>query len=168
MTKKIALLSMLVALALVCSYVEVLVPIQVGLPGMKLGLANLVIVTGLYFLNAREILAVSIVRIMLSAFMFGNGMSLIYSLAGGVLSLALMLLLKKNKGFSIVGISIAGGVFHNVGQLLIALVIVDNINLVFYFPVLMVAGALTGTVIGIVSKKILEALKKGVLNHTVH
>ena len=108
--------AMLVALAMIFSYVESLIPINLGVPGIKLGVANLVTVTGLYILAPMEVLLVVILRVLLVGFMFGNGMSILYSLAGGILSFLVMLLLKQIKGFSMIGVSIAGGVSHNIGR----------------------------------------------------
>ena len=124
--KKLANMAMLVALAMIFSYVESLIPINFGVPGMKLGVANLVTVTGLYFLEIPEVLAVSVLRVLLTGFLFGNGMSIIYSLAGAVVSLLAMVLVKKMDGISIVGVSITGGVFHNIGQILVAMAVVEN------------------------------------------
>lgn len=157
---KIAKMAMLVALAMIFSYVESLIPINFGVPGMKLGIANLVTVTGLCFLEVPEVLLVVVMRILLTGFLFGNGMSIIYSLAGGILSLLVMAVIRKVKGFSIIGESIAGGITHNIGQILVAAVAVENIKLVYYLPVLLIAGTVTGFLIGIVSKKILPVVKK--------
>lgn len=158
--KKLANMAMLVALAMIFSYVESLIPINFGVPGMKLGVANLVIVTGLYFLEIPEVLAVSVLRVLLTGFLFGNGMSIIYSLAGAVVSLLAMVLVKKMDGNFIVGVSITGGVFHNIGQILVAMAVVENLKLIYYLPVLLVAGTVTGFVIGIVAGKILPVVKK--------
>ena len=157
--KKLANMAMLVALAMIFSYVESLIPINFGVPGMKLGVANLVTV-GLYFLEIPEVLAVSVLRVLLTGFLFGNGMSIIYSLAGAVVSLLAMVLVKKMDGISIVGVSITGGVFHNIGQILVAMAVVENLKLIYYLPVLLVAGTVTGFVIGIVAGKILPVVKK--------
>ena len=154
--KKLANMAMLVALAMIFSYVESLIPINFGVPGMKLG----VTVTGLYFLEIPEVLAVSVLRVLLTGFLFGNGMSIIYSLAGAVVSLLAMVLVKKMDGISIVGVSITGGVFHNIGQILVAMAVVENLKLIYYLPVLLVAGTVTGFVIGIVAGKILPVVKK--------
>ena len=158
--KKLANMAMLVALAMIFSYVESLIPINFGVPGMKLGVANLVTVTGLYFLKTPEVLAVSVLRVLLTGFIFGNGMSIIYSLAGAVVSLLAMALVKKMDGISSVGVSITGGVFHNIGQILVAMSVVENLKLIYYLPVLLVAGTVTGFVIGIVAGKILPVVKK--------
>ena len=157
--KKIANMAMLVVLAMIFSYVESLIPINFGVPGMKLGIANLVTVTGIYFLALPEILLVVVMRVLLIGFMFGNGMSIIYSLAGGILSVLVMTLLKKTKGFSEVGVSIAGGIAHNIGQLIVAAIVVENMKLVYYLPALLIAGTITGCLIGMLSKKILPVVK---------
>lgn len=157
--KKIANMAMLVVLAMIFSYVESLIPINFGVPGMKLGIANLVTVTGIYFLALLEILLVVVMRVLLIGFMFGNGMSIIYSLAGGILSVLVMTLLKKAKGFSEVGVSIAGGIAHNIGQLIVAAIVVENMKLVYYLPALLIAGTITGCLIGMLSKKMLPVVK---------
>ena len=152
--------AMLVALAMIFSYVESLIPINLGVPGIKLGVANLVTVTGLYILAPMEVLLVVILRVLLVGFMFGNGMSILYSLAGGILSFLVMLLLKRIKGFSMIGISIAG-VSHNIGQIVVAMCVLENTKLIYYLPVLMIAGTVTGILIGVVSRKILPAVSQG-------
>ncbi len=157
--KKIANMAMLVVLAMIFSYVESLIPINFGVPGMKLGIANLVTVTGIYFLALPEILLVVVMRVLLIGFMFGNGMSIIYSLAGGILSVLVMTLMKKAKDFSEVGVSIAGGIAHNIGQLMIAVLVVENMKLVYYLPALLIAGTVTGCLIGVLSKKMLPIVK---------
>lgn len=154
MSRKVACCGILVALAMIFSYVEVLIPISFGVPGMKLGVANLVVVAGLYFLKPREVLVISVIRILLMSWMFGNGMSLIYSLAGGLLSFMVMVLIKEKFGFGIIGVSIAGGVSHNVGQLLAAACVVQNTKILYYFPVLLIAGVITGALIGTLASKI--------------
>ena len=159
-TKKIANMAMLVAVAMIFSYVESLIPINFGVPGMKLGIANLVTVTGLYFLAVPEMMAVVAMRVLLTGFLFGNGMSIIYSLAGGLLSVLVMAGMKKLKGFSIIGISMAGGIAHNIGQLAVATLVVESLKLVYYLPALLAAGAVTGFLIGLVSGKLLPVVKR--------
>lgn len=158
MSKRVANVGMLIALAMIFSYVEALLPFNFGIPGVKLGVANLVIVTSLYLLKPKDVWCLSLLRILLMGFLFGNGMSILYSLAGGIFSLLMMLILKTKCGFSIVGISIAGGVSHNVGQLMAAACIVGNLNIAYYLPVLLIAGLITGAIIGILSDKILLAV----------
>lgn len=159
MSKKVAACGVLVALAMIFSYIEVLIPFNFGIPGMKLGLANLVIVIGFYFLKPQEVLLISMVRIFLMGLLFGNGMSIIYSLAGGLLSFLVMLLLKKTEKFSIIGISIVGGVFHNVGQLIAAAAVLENVAVFYYFPALLMSGVVTGCLIGILSKQVVRTVR---------
>ena len=149
---------MFTALALIFSYVESLIPFHIGIPGVKLGLANLIVVVALYKMGTEEAYALSVARIVLSGFLFANLFSIIYSLAGGMLSLTVMVFLKKKGWFSVYGVSLAGGVMHNVGQLLIAMLIVETFSVSYYLPVLLVAGAITGLVIGILAEAMLKRL----------
>ena len=159
MARKVSYAAMLVALAMIFSYVEALIPISFGIPGIKLGLANLVVVLGLFFLKPPQVFWVLVVRIVLSSFMFGSLFSMIYSLAGGVLSFCVMLILKKmNKGFSIIGISMAGGVSHNIGQLVVAACVVKNMHVFLYMPVLLVAGMMAGMLTGILGQRLQKYL----------
>ena len=158
MKSRVAYFGVFTALALIFSYVETLIPVNLGIPGVKLGLANLIIVVALYKMRLSEAYLLSVVRVLLAGFIFGNYFSIIYSLAGGLLSLTVMALLKKWGGFSLQGISIAGGVFHNIGQLIVAAVVVETFSVTYYFPVLLVAGLLTGLVIGIVEEMMLKRL----------
>ncbi len=159
-TRTIALMAMMIALALVFSYVETLIPINFGIPGVKLGLANLVIVSALYLMGGRQALIISVVRIILSGILFGNLFSIIYSLAGGLLSLAVMILVKRSQKVSVVTVSVVGGICHNIGQILVAMAVVENLKLIFYLPVLLISGFLTGLVIGIVCRLILPRIKR--------
>jgi heptaprenyl diphosphate synthase len=153
-----AFLGVFTALALIFSYVETLIPISLGIPGAKLGLANLVIVTALYKMRLQEVYVLSVVRVVLSGLIFGNYISILYSLAGGLLSLTVMAALKKGDRFSVTGISVAGGVFHNIGQLLIAMFIVETFSISYYIPGLLAAGTVTGLMIGILSGQMLKRL----------
>lgn len=158
MKNRVAYFGVFTALALIFSYVESLIPIQLGIPGVKLGLANLIIVIALYKMRLSEVFLLSIVRILLSGFLFGNYFSILYSLAGGLLSLAVMFLLKKTGDFSVMGISMAGGVFHNVGQLVVAMMVVETFSVGYYLPVLLVAGLVTGFLIGVAAGEMLKRL----------
>ena len=159
MKNRVAYFGVFTSLALMFSYIETMIPIQFGVPGIKLGLANIMIVIMLYKSSAKEALLLSIVRIMLSGFLFGNLSSILYSIAGGVLSLGIMTLLKKQGGFSVIGVSVAGGVSHNVGQLIVAMLVVETYQVGYYFPVLLVAGVLTGLGIGVASQEVLKRIR---------
>ena len=158
MKNRVAYFGVFTALALIFSYVETLIPFHIGIPGVKLGLANLIIVIALYKMSLKETYLLSVVRVVLSGFIFGNYFSIIYSLAGGLLSLTVMALLRKRGGFSILGISIAGGVCHNIGQLAIAMVVVETFSVIYYVPVLLIAGLATGLLIGIAAAGMLKRL----------
>ena len=153
MNKKIAYLGLFSAVAIIFGYVETLIPVFAGIPGIKLGLANLAVLFILARYTWKEAALVSLIRILVIGFMFGNLFSIAYSIAGESLSLLVMTLLKRQKGFSIVGISIAGGVSHNVGQLLVAMLIVENTSLIYYTPALLVSGVITGLLIGILTSE---------------
>ena len=159
MTKKLTISALLVALAMILSYVEVLIPFNFGIPGIKLGLANLVVVVALYLLNARQALMISVVRILLVSFTFGNMAALLYSITGGLLSFAVMVLCRRIKGLSTMSVSVAG-ISHNIGQILVAVFVVKNLNLLFYLPVLMIAGIITGLLIGLVAGLIIPSVRK--------
>lgn len=159
MKNRAAYFGVFIALALIFSYVETLIPIYFGIPGIKLGLANLLVVIILYKRNAKEALLLSIVRIVLAGFMFTNLFSIVYSLAGGILSLAVMKFLKERGIFSVMGVCIAGGVMHNMGQLLVAMLVVETYRVGYYFPVLLIAGMLTGLLIGVAANEVLKRLK---------
>lgn len=161
MAKRVAYMGMLTALAFVFSYIESLLPIHLGVPGVKLGLANLVVIIALYMMDARRAFTLSLVRILLSGLTFGNPASMIYSLAGGMLSLAIMIFAKKCKVFSVTGVSILGGVFHNVGQILVAAVVVETASLLYYLPVLVLSGTIAGVMIGILASILIRHLSKG-------
>ena len=161
---RVAVFGVFTALALIFSYVELLIPINFGIPGAKLGLANLVIIIVLYKSDWKEALLLSVVRIVLAGFLFGNLFGILYSLAGGILSLAVMALLKRSGAFSIIGVSMAGGVSHNVGQLIMAMLVVETYAVGYYLPVLLIAGLITGTLIGIAGREMLKRLDLAVLN----
>ncbi len=159
MKDKAAYFGVFTALALIFSYIETLIPFSFGIPGIKLGLANLMTVILLYKRNAKEALLLSVVRIVLSGFLFGNLFSIFYSLAGGIFSLFVMNLLKKTETFSLMGVSAAGGVTHNMGQLLVAMAAVETYRVGYYFPILLISGLVTGLLIGIVANEVLKRLK---------
>ena len=149
MNRKIARYALLVALAMVLSWLESLVPVSAAVPGMKLGLTNLVVIFALYRLSERDAAAISLVRVVLVSLTFGNAYSFAYSLAGAVLSFAVMAVLKRTGRFSIVGVSVAGGVCHNIGQILVAMAVLGTARLAWYLPPLLVSGTAAGVAIGL-------------------
>lgn len=159
MAKRAAYTGMMVALAFVFSYIEFLIPINLGIPGVKLGLANLVVIVTLYLVGRKAACTLSLIRILLVGFTFGNPASMIYSLAGGILSLAVMLGAQNIKLFSVTGVSVLGGVFHNIGQILVAMVVVENAKLLYYLPVLVLSGTVAGVLIGILAAILVKRLK---------
>lgn len=149
-----AQLGLLTALALIAGYVEMLLPVPIGIPGVKLGLPNLVIVWALYALGPAKALFVNGVRILLSGFLFGSLSMLLYSLAGAALSFLGMYLAKRSGMFGVTGVSIVGGVSHNIGQLLVAMAVLETDGLIYYGPALLAAGTVTGLLIGIVTEEL--------------
>ena len=154
--RKLAWMGLLASLAIIFGYVEMLFPVFVSIPGIKLGLANLVTVFLLYTCTYKEAGIVSVIRIVVIGFLFGNLFSILFSLVGAGLSLACMTIAKKYKDFSVIGVSILGGITHNLGQIVIAALVVENVNLFYYLPALMIAGLVTGLLIGIVTGEILK------------
>ena len=149
--RKTAFMGLFLALAMICSYIETLIPFSVGIPGIKLGLANIAVVLMLYSVGTKEALLVGI--------LFGNAFSILYSLSGGILSLLVMFLMKKTDKFSCVSVSITGGISHNIGQIIVAAWIVNSYNVFFYVPVLLFAGLVTGLLIGVIAKEVIVRLK---------
>lgn len=158
-TKKVATLGLCIALAMIMSYIEVLVPLSFAVPGIKMGLANIVIIFVLYKLGTKEAILVSLIRVILVSLLFSNAMAMAYSIAGAVLSLGVMWLLKKTDKFSVVGVSIAGGVMHNVGQIIMAIILLGTEQIALYLPVLIITGTVTGVVIGIVASIVINRFK---------
>ena len=156
--RKTAYMGLFLAVAMICSYIETLIPFSVGIPGIKLGLANIVVLM-LYAVGTKEALLVSVLRIVLVGILFGNAFSILYSLSGGILSFLVMVLLKKTEKFSCISVSITGGISHNIGQIIVAAWIVNSYNVFFYVPVLLLAGLLTGLLIGVIAKEVIVRLK---------
>jgi Predicted membrane protein len=157
---KIAVYGLLIALALILSYIETLFPIPVPVPGIKLGLANLVVLTALYSMGWKDALVLAIVRVVLVGFTFGSLSTMLFSLAGGLLSWLMMSLFQKSSLFSMVGVSIIGGIFHNIGQIIVSIFVVENENLIYYLPFLLISGVITGTVIGILGAIIVKRINR--------
>jgi len=159
-TKKIAIAAVLASLALIFSYIEFLFPISLGIPGIKPGLANIVIVVALYALGERPAIMTNLTRILLAAALFGSVFSAMYATAGGIASFLAMALLKRTNLFSTTGVSMAGGVFHNLAQLSVAALIVETSTIFYYFPLLLLAGMATGIFNGVLATWILRAVNR--------
>lgn len=160
-SKAVAFIGMCTALALILAYVEILIqPLFPTLPGIKMGLPNIIIVFLLYRRGPLSAIGVSLLRILLVSLLFGNVMALLYSLAGGVLSILVMILLKKLRFLSPVGVSVAGGVTHNVGQILMAMLLLDTVELGYYLVVLTVTGTVAGILVGLCGAILINKLPK--------
>lgn len=164
-TKTIAMCGVMTAVAMIFSYIESLFPIPIPVYGIKLGIANIAIITVLLVVGKKEAIIVNIIRIALTAILFGNLNSFLFSIAGGLLSLVVMIVLQYTRKFSVVGISVAGGVFHNIGQIVAAIFIMETGAIVYYLPILLISGVITGVVIGIVSGLVVKRVKS-VFAHT--
>ena len=147
-TKKLTALALLTTTAMILSYVESLLP-SVGVPGVKLGLANIAVIFALFRLGGKSALAVSLVRVFMVTMLFGSMSALLYSLAGAALSLGVMALLRRTDRFSTVGVSVAGGVAHNAGQILMAMLLLGTARLAYYYPVLVISGVAGGIFTGL-------------------
>ena len=159
-TKRIAFLGLFVALAFVLSYIEFMLPLNIGIPGAKIGIANLAVMVTLYTVGERDAIVLSIIRVVLVGLTFGNLSMMMYSLAGAALSLFAMLIAKRISRFSMTGVSVLGGVFHNVGQIIVAMLVLETKSLIYYLPFLIIVGTITGVVIGIVSSLITDRVKR--------
>ena len=156
--KTVAHIALLTSLALIFSYVEAIIPYNPAIPGIKLGIANVVTVIALYKFGWKDAACISVLRIVLAGLLFNGVFGMLYSLAGATVSFVGMFLLKKSKIFSIVGVSMAGGVLHNLGQLLVAAALIEDLRIFFYFPVLLFSGIVSGIAIGIAATLILKKL----------
>lgn len=167
MNKKVAISGMLLASSFILSYIEQLFPIAVGIPGIKLGFGNLVILLGFYLLPWKTVILIDICKVILGNILFGNVMAISFSMAGAICSFVCMYLLYKTKKFSPIGISAAGGVFHNIGQIMVASIVVETYSVLYYLPVLFISGLLTGILLGIIGNQICKYIKiidhKGVI-----
>lgn len=159
--KKTAFLGVLTSVALVLSYIEaILPPVWAAVPGIKMGLPNIVIIFLLYKFGVKEAATVSLIRLFAVALLFGNVMTFSYSFAGAFLSLLLMALCKKSNVFSVVGSSIIGGVSHNLGQIIVAIFLFDSVQIGYYMAVLAVTGTVAGIFIGLAGSFLLKRLDK--------
>ena len=162
-TKRISIIALNIALAFVLSYLETLIPLNFGIPGIKIGLANIVVVSALYTLPRRDAFFISMVRILISGLVFSGAFSLLYSFAGVISFAAMAILSKNNSRFSIMGVSVLGGALHNTGQIIVAAIVMENDKIFYYLPVLLAVGAVCGAAVGaagaIVTKRMIKIYK---------
>lgn len=157
---RVTFLGLSIALAMILSFVESQIPALVAVPGIKVGLPNLVMVFLLYRVGWKETVIVSIIRIVLISMLFGNVQTMTFSIAGATLSLLGMILLKKTNWFSCVAVSVTGGILHNVGQIVAAVFWTGTAEIAFYLPVLLISGTVAGTLIGILAGMIVKRMAK--------
>ena len=157
-SKKVATFSLCVALAFTLSFLESQIPINIGVPGVKLGLANSVVLMAMYLLGKKEAFAISMIRILLAGLLFSGAFSLIYSFAGGLLSYFVMLAAMNSKKLSPVGVSVLGASVHNTGQIIVAGLVMRTSRIIYYLPVLLISGAVTGVMVGIISGIVIARL----------
>lgn len=165
-SRRVAILALFTAFSLILSYIEFLLPLTYGY-GLKLGLANITVLSVLYVFSLKEAMVINLLRIFINGILFGNVLSLLFSLSGGILSLLAMFLAKRFRLFSIITVSIIGALFHNIGQLIAAYLVTDIPGLFFYLPVLLIGGIITGLFIGFISKFIIKVLKEIVKNDSI-
>ena len=158
--RKIAIRSLLVALAMVLSYIESQIPVGTMVPGMKLGLTNLVVMVALYRVDEKEAIIINVIRILLVGFTFGNLFSIAYSLSGGILSGMVMILLKKTNKVGMTTVSVAGGISHNVGQIIVAMIVMETSAILYYLLVLWITGLFAGVIIGLLSAESVKRLPR--------
>lgn len=159
-TRKIAYMGMFIAVAMVFSYVESLIPVNIAVPGVKIGLANLVTIVVMFKMDVRSAWVISLIRVVLSALLFGNLSIMVYSLTGAVLSLLVMTLCMKLKIFGLLGTSILGAVSHNAGQIIMAAILMKSGNIMLYIPVLCISGTIAGICIGLAGAVLVRNLPK--------
>jgi len=158
--KKTAFCGLMLSLALIAGYVESLIPVPIPIPGIKLGVANSIVLILLYMTNTKSVCLVSVSRVLLAGFLFGSMASILYSLSGAVLSLLMMYLFKKKDCFTMTGVSVIGGVSHNIGQLLMAFLVLESGAVWYYLPVLLLSGVVTGSIIGMLGKEVQKRIPK--------
>ena len=159
-SRRVAFLGIFCALALILGYLESLIPFNFGVPGMKLGLANIIIVFALYFMKPVDAALINLARIIINGLLFGSVFSIIFSIFGALFSFAVMWPMSRSEKFSPVGVSAAGGVAHNIGQLVVACFVVGAVQVVYYIPVLIISGLVTGVVMGIIAMLVIKNIKR--------
>jgi heptaprenyl diphosphate synthase len=158
-TKTMAVMSSLIAVAMILSFIESRIPVFIPIPGIKLGLANVATVFALYALGRKYAVCVTLIRVLLTSLLFGNFSSLIFSLLGGIFALVAMIVIKHFNLFSSIGVSVLGGIFHNIGQIIAAFIVLRT-NLTLYFVPLLISGTVTGVLIGVIAGLLVERIKK--------
>lgn len=153
---------MFVALAMILSYIESLIPIPFAVPGMKIGLANLVVIVALYVMDEKAAISISLIRVILVSFTFANLSAMIFSLAGALCSIICMLLLKRTGNYSVSGVSIVGAVSHNVGQLMVAMAVVNTVQVISYLPIIIIFGVTSGFLMGMLAIMVINRIKKAI------
>ena len=159
-TKDVAVIGVLAAFGAILSYIEAILSFSTGIPGVKIGLANIAVVVALYMYGSKNAFMINIVRIIVVGLLFGNAFSMVFSAAGAIISFVVMVLFKKTNRFSILGVSTVGGVAHNIGQIMIAAIVVASYSVIYYMPALFIAGIITGVIIGIVSKLLIKCIPR--------
>lgn len=157
----IAVLGVCTGAAMILSYIESLIPMPFAVPGMKLGLPNLAVVVLMYYMGSREAIAVNMMRICLTGFLFGSMFGIMYAMSGAVVSFIAMYLCMKSGHLTIRGVSMAGGVSHNIGQMAAALFLMKTPGVIWYLPPLLIAGLVTGFITGVISNVIIKSLTRG-------
>lgn len=159
--KSVAFYGVMIALAFILSYLESFIPINaiIPIPGVKLGFANIVVLFALYTLKIQDAIIIAVIRVFLSGLLFGNPMTIAYSLCGCALSLTAMYFAKKTK-LSIIGVSMLGGIFHNIGQLIMAVILTHTSRIAYYLPVLLVSGMITGLLMGFAARMVIDRINK--------
>ncbi|MBE6609786.1 MAG: Gx transporter family protein [Ruminococcaceae bacterium] len=158
-TLKLTTLALTVTIAMLLSYIESRVPAFVSIPGIKVGLANIAVIFALYKFGVKEAAAVSIIRVLLLSTLFGTPVSFIYSVTGAILSLTVMIVLKKLTPLTEVGVSVFGGVTHNIGQIGAACVMLSTNVVIYYLPFLLLSGTVAGIAVGIISALLVKRVR---------
>lgn len=159
-SKKVSTYGVMIALAFIFSYLDTLVPINIGIPGVKPGFANIVVLSALYLYDKKDALIISVIRIVLAGVVFSGTYAMLYSLAGGLLSYLAMIIAVRVKKLSVIGVSVIGAIFHNLGQIIVAAFVTETYHIAYYFPVLIVSAVITGVLIGTLSGIIIKRIYK--------
>lgn len=159
-SKKVSTYGVMIALAFIFSYLDTLIPINIGIPGVKPGFANIVVLSALYLYDKKDALIISVIRIVLAGAVFSGTYAMLYSLAGGLLSYLAMIIAVRVKKLSVIGVSVIGAIFHNLGQIIVAALVTETYRIAYYFPILIVSAVITGVLIGTLSGIIIKRIYK--------